>query len=113
MKVRTLPSAFSASLYGAPVNLQADADATMALAGILVPADFTLPAIKFQASLDSGSNWAPVIKADGSDYELTCTGSTLEFITISPSDLSGIPMIRPVAASTITTGDLQLVCRLV
>lgn len=111
MKIRTKQSTFAGAVEGTAVDLQAGTDDDMVLAGLWLSAGYTGTAITFKTSLDNGTTWAPVIKTDGTAYEVTCTGSTVEFISMPPTDLSACPMLKPVAAATITTGTIDFVLR--
>lgn len=75
------------------------------IAGIMVPAAYDKTTIKFQTSLDA-TTWAYVIGTDGAALEYTCTGSTLEFISVPPTDLSAVKYLRPVAPAAVGADSL-------
>lgn len=102
MRTREIPSVIAnAGTTGSAVDLGAGTEAEMVLAGIVVPAAYDKTTITFEASINAGSTWFPIIQTDGTALEYTCTASTLQGIAVPPTDLCGFKYIRPKAPSAV------------
>ena len=77
-------------------------DQSQLISGVFMPAAWTAAVLTLQTSMDNGTTWNEVVKADGTAYQLTVAAS--QAVMIPPADLIGIPPNALVRLRSGTSG---------
>lgn len=97
---------------GQTVSAEADIG-NKSLVGIQVPVNWSAATISFQASIDGGATWGPIVNAAGA-YSIASVGAGQSYVAIDPTTLRGISSFKIVSGSSQTNAvTLSLITRLV